>query len=286
VGPLAASNQRIRRLRRLSGRRSARRDDGAFLLEGPVVIAEAIAAGCALEAIYVEEGHDSHVVDVARAAGVEVHEVADGVLSGITDSVTPRPVMAVAPCRETSLAAVVADAQARGVPLVVLVEISDPGNLGTILRAADAAGCAGVICTTGTADVWSPKTVRSSAGAVLHVPVVVDLDPAEVFETLGAASVPLIGTVVDGQESIDQADLSGPIALVMGSEAHGLPPDLVERLDTAVTIPMDGHAESLNVAMAASVLVFEAFRQRRATGRDTGRPAAQSIGRPDRPTTQ
>jgi RNA methyltransferase, TrmH family len=294
VTALAASNPRIRRLRRLSGRRSARHDEGAFVLEGPTLVAEALSVGAPVEAVFVESGEVPELVDAARGAGVEVHEVEPGVIAGITDSVTPRPVLATVAIARSEPDAVLADALEARRPVLLLVEVADPGNLGTILRAADAAGCAGVMCSLGTVDPWSPKTVRASAGAVLHVPVAVDVDAADMLVRASASGLPSAATVIAGGAPLDEVDLSGPSMLVLGSEAHGLPAGLLDLVDVPLTIPMEGRAESLNVAMAASVLVFEAMRQRRGRGSASGGsadarldgPAAEPIGRLDPSTTQ
>lgn len=284
---LAASNPRIRRLRRLSGRRSARVDEGAYLLEGPVLVAEALAALVPLDGVYAESSAlDADLVDTAHAQGIAVHEVADGVIEGITDTVTPRPILAVAPLVSPPSADLVARALDAARPLLVLVDVRDPGNLGTILRAAEAAGVAGVVATRGTVDPWSPKAVRSSAGAILHLPVAAGDDAGDVLAQLARAGVPRLATVVGGAPSPDEVDLTGTVAVVLGGEAHGLPDELVAACDTSVTIPMEGRAESLNVAMAGAVLAFEALRQRRVAGRDTGRLPGEPIGRPDRPATR
>lgn len=264
MAPLAASNPRIRRLRRLSGRRSARVDERAFVLEGPVLVAEAIAAHVPLEGIYAERAAlDDDIAASAHAAGVPVHEVADGVLAGITDAVTPRPVLAVAPLVEVPAEVVISRAHEQGRPVLVLVDVRDPGNLGTLLRAAEASGVAGVLAAKGSVDPWSPKAVRSSAGAVLHVPIATGAEPASVLDRLGGAGLRRLATVVDGGRPVDAVELSGPVAVVLGGEAHGLHAGLVDRCDEQVTIPMEGRAESLNVAMAGTVCLFEAARQRR-----------------------
>jgi RNA methyltransferase, TrmH family len=291
---LAASNPRIRRLRRLSGRRGARHDERAFILEGPTLVGEALAAGVALEAVYVEIDADAELVAAAHAADVAVVEVGAGVLSGITDSVTPRPVLAVAPLVSVDPCDLLLAAHDEQRPLLLLVEIADPGNLGTILRAADAAGCVGVACSHGTVDPWSPKTVRASAGAVLHVPIAVDVDPIDVLAHAEARAVVAAATVVEGGRSIHEVDLSGACVIVLGNEAHGLPAAISDAVDLPITIPMEGRAESLNVAMAGSVVVFEALRQRRGDGSAAASPtdarlsapAAEPIGRPESPATQ
>ncbi|WP_195210616.1 TrmH family RNA methyltransferase [Actinomarinicola tropica] len=267
MAPLAASNPRIRRLRRLSGRRSARSAEGAYLLEGPVLVAEALAALVPLDGIYAEPSAlDPDLVQVAHAQSIPVHEVADGVLAGVTDTVTPRPILAVAPLVRTPAADVVDRAVAAHRPLLVLVDVRDPGNLGTLLRAAEASGVAGVLAAKGTVDPWSPKAVRSSAGAVLHVPVADGDDVGALLALLGDAGVRRLATVVEAGRPSEDADLAGTVALVLGGEAHGLPADVVAACDDRITIPMEGRAESLNVAMAGAVLAFEALRQRRAAG--------------------
>ncbi|MGY6502269.1 MAG: TrmH family RNA methyltransferase [Acidimicrobiales bacterium] len=266
MAALAASNPRVRRLRRLSGRRSARVDDAAFILEGPVLIAEALEDGVALEGLYVESGVASleELVDLARRCGVPVHELSSGTVAGITDSVTPRPALAVVPLPSTDLAPMVDESLATGRPLLVLVDVRDPGNVGTIVRAAVASGAAGVVCCRGTADPWSPKVVRSSAGAVLRIALSCGHEPAAVLAELDDRGVATVATVVSGGTDPVDLDLGGAAALVFGNEASGLDAEVAAQCAHRATIAMDGRTESLNVAMAATVVCFEASRQRRA----------------------
>jgi TrmH family RNA methyltransferase len=190
------------------------------------------------------------------AGGAPVYEVAVGVIDRIASTVTPQPVLAVVRRRDVPLATA-AGAVAVGGFVVVAAGLADPGNLGTILRSAEAAGAGAVVVTEATVDVYNPKVVRASAGALFHVPVVVDVALGD----LSALGVPLLGAVADGGTPYDEAPLDVACALVLGSEAHGLPVGL--RLDGLVSIPHRGRAESLNVAMAATVLCFEAARRRR-----------------------
>jgi len=235
--PLGFTNPQIQRLRRLLGRRSARSEEGAFVVEGRKLVDEAVQAGWQIEAQYVAPGG-------TPVAGSPVHELAPGVMERLASTETPQPLLALVRMRAPSG---VHGAQR----VVVCAGIADPGNLGTILRSAEAAGFELVACTPGTVDPYSPKTVRASAGAIFHVPVLVDADPS----TLG---VPLVGTKAMGGQPYTEADWSGPIGLVIGSEAHGVPDDLP--IDRWVSIPHAGRAESLNAAMAATLLVFEAGR--------------------------
>ncbi|MDZ7677247.1 MAG: RNA methyltransferase [Acidimicrobiales bacterium] len=263
--PLAASNHRIRRLRRLLGRRSARLDEAVFVLEGPTLVGEALDAECGVEAVFVDEQYDDATgsVDRAERAGVAVHLVSAGVLGTLTDVVTPRPILGVATLPTFGLGEVVERCQATRHHLVVLADVRDPGNLGTIIRAAAASGAAGVIATKGTVDPWSPKVVRSSAGAVLSVPIVTGLDLATTLQACAEAEIPTWGTVVGEATAYDQALLGGAFAVVLGNEARGLDRAVDQLIDHRLTIPMEGSTESLNVAMAASVVCFEALRQRR-----------------------
>jgi len=238
-------------VRRLLGRRAARQADGAFVIEGAVLLGEAVAAGVPIEAVFVEPG-----AAVPDSAGAPVHEVAPGIIARVASTVTPQPVLAVAARCDVALDAVAGQASFA----VVLAGVADPGNVGTILRSAEAAGADAVVLTEGSVDVFNPKVVRASAGALFRVPVVVDVAVGSV----AAVGLPLLGAVASGGVPYDEARLDRPCALVLGSEAHGLPGDLV--LDGLVSIPHAGRAESLNVAMAATVLCFEVARRRRRHG--------------------
>jgi TrmH family RNA methyltransferase len=249
--PLGLSNPKIQQLRRLLGRRSARRDEGAFVIEGPNLLAEALAADAPVEAVFVGPG--APPVD---GGAVPVYAVAPGVIERIAATVTPQPVLALVRCTDVGLA-VAREAGAHGGFLVVAAGLADPGNVGTILRSAEAAGAGAVVLTEGTVDAFNPKVVRASAGALFHVPVVADV----AISDLPSLGVPLLGAVAEGGLAYDQAPLDGACALVLGSEAHGLPAELV--LDGLVSIPHRGRGESLNVAMAAAILCFEASRRRR-----------------------
>jgi RNA methyltransferase, TrmH family len=243
VDPLGPTNPRIQRLRRLLGRRSSRTDEGAFVVEGPTLVAELCASGWPVEDVYVESSSLS-----LAPAGVRVIECRDGTLAKVMDVEAPRPVLAVA-------RRVVATAVPAGCTFVLVAAgVGDPGNLGTMLRIAEASGAGAVVLTPGSVDPFAPKTVRASAGSLFRVPVLVDF-------SLASLGLPLYGTTMTGGVQYDHADLRGPVALVLGNEAHGVPLD--SPVDHWLSIPHVGRAESLNVAMAAAVLCFEVARQRR-----------------------
>jgi TrmH family RNA methyltransferase len=246
------------------GRRSARQAEGRFVVEGAKVLGEALAAGVAVESVYVDrslirgEGVEA-ILDAAHAAGSRIYDVEAGVVARVAGTVTPQPLLAVVPAVDVPLSHLL-DQKADLV--VVCVDVRDPGNAGTVLRSAEAAGAGGVICCDGSVDVFNPKTVRASAGAVFHVPVVAGGDPDTVLDELGRAGLRRLGTVARGGVAYTDVDMSGPVAIVLGNEAHGLSPGVESHLDGAITIPMVGRAESLNVGMAAAIICFEAVRQR------------------------
>ena len=195
----------------------------------------------------------------AVAAGARCHELAPGVIERVADTVTPQPVAAIVACVDVELGALQSSQF-----VVICVDIRDPGNLGTVLRVAEASGAGGVICCEGSVDAFSPKTVRASAGSLFHVPVVAGGEPLEVLDRMGRWGVRRLATDAHAGSAYDTVDLTVPTALVLGNEAHGLPADVEAHLDGTVTIPMVGRTESLNVGMAAAVLCFERARQQRA----------------------
>jgi TrmH family RNA methyltransferase len=245
------------------------------VLEGAKLIGEALAAGAPLETVFVAPGgEDEPVVGRAEAAGVRVSRLAPGVLERVAGTVTPQPLLAVAPWCDVPLEAVL-DATF----VVVCADVRDPGNAGTVLRSAEGAGAGAVVLCDGSVEAFNPKTVRASAGALFHVPVVQGGAPAEVLDRLGAAGLRRLGTTGAGGVPHTATDLTGPVAVVLGNEASGLPAELHERLDGLVTVPLVGRSESLNVGMAAAVLCFEVARQRGATGS----PGSAAVGDTDGP---
>lgn len=231
------------------------------MIDGPLLVADALASGLELLEVLVEPGRVPELVAAAARAGVTVHEVTPGVLANAVDTATPQGVAAVARRPEVALEVTLA-AAASGPLALVLVDVSDPGNAGTLLRAAEASGAAAVLFCGTSVDPCNPKCVRASAGALFHLPVSAGGEAVAVLEGLGQVGVRRAATVVRGGAPYHQLDLTGPIAVVLGSEAHGLPAALDHMVDVRCTIPMAGRSESLNVAMAGSVLCFEALRQR------------------------
>lgn len=272
-GPAALGprNTEVKRLRTLLRDPAARAAESAFVLEGPRLVADALRRGAVFDAIFLGPSARSAfraLLEIPRDDDVPVFDLKEGVLEKLGSTRTPQPVLAVAviPRRPA-----VTDLEGDG-PVLVAVSVSDPGNLGTLLRGAEASGCAGVVCCGESVDVYNPKVVRASAGSVLGIPIVERRgrgeageagDPAPVLDELAAQGRTRYGAAVGGAPA-SAVDLSGPVALVLGNEAHGLAERVLEHVDGLISIPMAGQAESLNVAMAGTVLAFEAARQRNA----------------------
>ena len=272
VAPLTARNTKIQQLRRLAGRRSARAEAGLFVVEGPTLVAEALAAGVDIEAAFVDADARDHpkfgeLAHLIQVRGVHLFDVAPGVLERVGSTVTPQPMMAVAHRCDRRLDELLSLAAGRLV--LVLADVADPGNAGTLLRSAEASGTGGVIFAGETVEAFNPKVVRSSAGSLFRAPLAVDVSIESALNSLAAAGYTTVGTVARDGLSYDELDLRQGIAVVLGNEAHGLPRDVA--VETLITIPVEGGAESLNVAMAGTVLCFEAARQRR-----VGRPHADA----------
>ncbi len=256
---MGAKNPRIVELRRRIGRRGSR--SPVILLEGPRTVAEAIDGGFMPSTVVVPEGgaDDSGVSAVLDRFGtaVEVLWVRTKVFDQLAPSVTPQPMLALVDRPEAEIPPHLRPDDV----VLVLVDVSDPGNVGTLIRVADAVAAACVVAVAG-ADPWGAKAVRSSTGSVMRVPVVQSESAEATLVALRRAGAAIVGTDAARGVAHDSGVISGPVAIVLGSEAHGLSRDLDSLVDTWVRIDMPGRAESLNVAMAGTLLAFEARRQR------------------------
>lgn len=257
---------RVRAVAKLT-KRSARQETGLFLLEGPQAAREALAyrPDTLVELFATPSALERHadVRDAAKDAGLEVVYTTEAVLDAMADTVTPQGIVAVARQSPTSLR----DIFASGPRLVAICEeVRDPGNLGTIIRAADAAGADAVILTGRTVDPYNPKVVRATTGSLFHVPVAVGADLATAVEKARAAGVRVIAADVGGGDFLASRDLlAEPTAWLFGNEARGLEEDALSLVDLSLRLPIYGAAESLNLATAASVCLYEtAFAQRAA----------------------
>jgi RNA methyltransferase, TrmH family len=242
------------KLQRHTGRRRA----GRFLAEGPNLVEAAARRGLVSEVFATQSASDRFG---AMLADVPVHLVTERAAKALSDTVTPVGLVAVCSMPETTLA----DVLAYGPRVVaVAVEISEPGNAGTLIRVADAMGADAVVLAGHSVDPYNGKCLRASAGSIFSIPVVSEPDAARAVMTLTGAGLQLLATTVDGEISLDDADLHPPTAWLFGPEAHGLPTQLADLATHRVRIPMPGRAESLNVASAAAICLFQSARAHRA----------------------
>jgi len=241
--------------------KKGRDKQGAYLVEGIHLVQEALKSQVHVEALLVsmERGMPE---EVASFLGAETDAVcvpvSEQVLAKCSDAQTPQPVVAV-----VRKAAVTAEALLAAVDsLVVVVDgVQDPGNLGTIIRSADAVGATGVVLGNGTVDVYNPKTVRSTMGSLFHLPIIEAALPPLLAEAK-RQGIRLVNTSLQASRTCYETDWTGPTWLILGNEGKGVSPEVAGQVDDHIIIPMQGRAESLNVAMAATVLLFEAMRQR------------------------
>ena len=256
LAPLGASNPEVRELRRLLRSRRARDESGHFVIEGPRVLQAALDHDVELDAVFAAPAElESDVIARCTERGVAVRALAAGVAERLGDTLTPQGLFARAVLRRPLAGAL------DGASFVVVADrVSDPGNAGTLVRSAVAAGADGIHLGSGSVDAYNPKVVRASAGALFAVPIVEGSPTVEILERLGAGGVRRVGARARGGTPVDELDLTGPVAIVVGHEVHGLGP---VPLDDVATIPMAAGTESLNLAMAATVLCFEVQRQRR-----------------------
>ncbi|CAM3929101.1 TrmH family RNA methyltransferase [Janibacter anophelis] len=246
-------------------RRSVRRRTGRLLVEGPQGVREAVrfAPGRVVDLYVTDEAAQRYAefVEPAREAGIFVHRTSDEVLAAMCDADTPQGTAAVVEWAASDLESVLA-AQPR--LLVLLTHVRDPGNLGTVIRGADAAGADAVLVSDASVDVTSPKVVRSTAGSLFHLPIVTGLDIDATLAGLAAAGVRRLAADGAGERTIDDTELTGPHVWVMGNEAWGLEEQTRAACDEVVRVPIHGHAESLNLAMASTICLYASARAQHA----------------------
>jgi RNA methyltransferase, TrmH family len=235
-------------------RHIVRRRESRFLAEGPNLVEAALRRGLVSEVFATEAALTRFG---SLVADVPTHVVTERAAKALSDTVTPVGLVAVCSVPETGLDDVLA-----GPPrlIAVAVEISEPGNAGTLIRTADAMGADAVVLAGHSVDPYNGKCLRSSAGSIFSIPVVVAPDSAAVVGALGAAGLQVLATTVDGEVSLDDVALDVPTAWLFGPESHGLPSELAANATHRVRIPMPGSAESLNVASAASICLYQSAR--------------------------
>jgi TrmH family RNA methyltransferase len=234
-----------------------RRREARFLAEGPNLVEAALRRGLVCEVFATESALERFG---SLLNGTPVHMVTERAAKALSDTVTPVGLVAVCSVPQTSLDAVLAGSPGL---TAVAVEISEPGNAGTLIRVADAMGADAVVLAGHSVDPYNGKCLRASAGSIFSLPVINEPDAAAAVAAQSSAGLQVLATTVDGELSLDDAELTAPTAWLFGPEAHGLSPELAAMADHRVHIPMPGRAESLNISSAASICLYQSARARR-----------------------
>ncbi len=266
---------RVKSARQLA-KRALRQRARSFLAEGPQAVGEALAAGDVVTQLFVTaaaQPRHTELIELAAGQGADVHLVSGEVMTELAQTITPQGVLAV--CRFVDVP--LADVPAGSRLVVVLANVRDPGNAGTVLRTADAAGAGGVIFAGSSVDPYNSKCVRASAGSLFHLPVVTGIPVDEAVRVLRDRGLQVLAadggatTTLDDLQSAGQ--LGRPTAWLLGNEAWGLPADVLDLADEAIAVPIYGRAESLNLAAAAAVCLYASARAQVPAARSGG-PAA------------
>lgn len=260
----SSSNAQIRAIEALLGKSKERKEQKAFVVEGRKMFEELLLKRDLLKKVFFSESYVSeHYPEGPENILLDVpyEIVAEQVFCKMSETVTPQGVLAVAAMPEYSLGQMLSSNKEK--TLLLLEDLRDPGNLGTILRTAEAADVAGVILTRESVDIYNPKVIRSTMGAVFRVPFVYTDDFFGLLEMLKEQGVCLLAAHLKGNKLFTEADYSGTCGILIGNEANGLSERAAELATEKVLIPMAGKTESLNAAVAAALLMYEAFRSRR-----------------------
>lgn len=254
----SGSNQQIKDLMKLQKNGRYRRKQRCFIVEGIKLTKEALF-NQKLQKVYVSESfyRDNQVEEFAE---IPLETVTDQVFCQICDTVTPQGILGIVSFPEYSLEEILSDERTL---YLLLDDVRDPGNLGTIIRTAEGAGMSGVILSRECVDLLNPKVVRSTMGAIFRVPFVYVDSLEEVIDTMKAQGIGIYGTCMEGSSPYDKVDYCKPSGMVIGNEANGISNCVMDRLTGKISIPMDGKLESLNAAVAAALVMYEAARQRR-----------------------
>ncbi|MCH0567518.1 MULTISPECIES: RNA methyltransferase [unclassified Streptomyces] len=266
---ISPRSPRVSAARRLA-KRNFRGKERLFLAEGPQAVREAAGHADTLTELFVTVGAAERHADIvaeARTAGARIHLASEHVIEDVSTTVTPQGLVGVCRFLDTPFEEILA---ARPRLVAVLAHVRDPGNAGTVLRCADAAGAEAVVLTDASVDLYNPKAVRASVGSLFHLPVAVGVPVEHAVAGLKDAGVRILAADGAGDrdldDELDRRTMGGPTAWVFGNEAWGLPEETRALADAVVRVPIHGRAESLNLATAAAVCLYASARAQRATG--------------------
>ncbi len=252
-------NARVKELR-AGFAHASKTEQGRISIEGQHLLAEAVASHLSIAAVFVRIGSEQLLDGLAIVDETEIIALPPDVFSSAVATESPQGVAALVEPPHFTLNDTLGQSHAQ--PLVLIVAgLQDPGNLGTLIRSAEAFGATGVVTLPGTVSLWNQKTLRASSGSVFRLPVAA-ARPDEIFAALAEHRIPALAAVASEAQPLSQHDLARPAGIVLGNEGSGIPPEILERADARLTIPCPGPVESLNAAIAGSILLYEASRQR------------------------
>jgi TrmH family RNA methyltransferase len=252
-------NARVKELR-LALRKGERTASGLVALEGLHLVEEAFRSGLRLSTVFIRTGSLGLLQHLNLSSGTEILELPSDVFASAVSTESPQPIAALAEVPVFSVETILSSSN----PIILVsAGLQDPGNVGTIIRSAEAFGAAGLITLPGTVSIWNPKTLRASAGSAFRLPIV-QAKEDELLSSLRARKIRSVSTTVESGIPAQQMDFSQPSALFIGNEGSGLSERIRHACNAHVTIPCPGQVESLNAAVAASILLYEASRQRQA----------------------
>jgi len=253
------SNQQIKNIAKLLKSSKMRREQGLFLVEGIKMFLEAKKLGL-VERAYVAEELYERWQGQEELEGIKYEVVSSKVFKEITDTMTPQGVIAAVSMRKRSVEEMLQGSEVR---LVFLENLRDPGNLGTIVRTAEGAGMTGIILSRESVDIYNPKVVRSTMGSIFRMPFVYAEDFLGAMKQAQETGVHLYATHLAGKKYYDEVTYGPKVGVVIGNEANGITEKTAEQADCYIKIPMEGQVESLNAAVATSIMMYEIYRQKR-----------------------
>lgn len=257
------SNPKVKKLLTWQKKRKEREEDGIYIVEGLRMFVE--APQDKVREVYVSESFYKKKREelCLDAWGKKLEILSDSVYGHVSDTKTPQGVLVVMEQMQYSLEEVITEKEGKASLLMVLDNLQDPGNLGTILRAGEAAGVTGVVMSSDCVDIYNPKVIRSTMGSIYRMPFIYVENLPTVVKMLGEKEIHTYAAHLKGKRSYEEEDFTKGTAFLIGNEGNGLQDEVADAAEIYVKIPMCGEVESLNAAIAASVLMFEAARQRR-----------------------
>jgi len=255
-------NARVKELR-AALRKSEKTGSGLIALEGQHLVEEALRSGLRIATLFVRSGSINLANNLSLQPQTEILELPPEIFASAATTESPQPIAALAEAPVFSLEQILAEPRPPKQHTLIIVSagLQDPGNLGTIVRSAEAFGASGIVTLPGTVSIWNAKALRASSGSAFRLPVV-SATVKDLFPALRSHRIGTLATTVDGGTPAQQLDLTQPTAIFIGNEGSGLASELINQCDERVTIPTPGPVESLNAAIAASILLYEAARQR------------------------